>query len=122
MRITKRTARAYVWLDTFQDYKGWVQVELKDGRHVLGWVLRYSGDPIESTLYLTNAHWLDPATGDKINIPGDGILLTRATGINYVMFLDSPAVVKPVSHEAPVSKKAAAVGSRSEHRIERGSS
>lgn len=110
LHITRHTARPSIWSDTFHEYQGFVQVELKDGRHVVGWVLRYSGDPEQASLFLSRAHWLDPESGNNIEIPGEGILLTKATGIKYIMLLDSPQKSEPIASAPPEGAKAAAVG------------
>lgn len=102
LRITSHTARPTVWSDAFHEYQGYVQVELEDGRHVVGWLLRYSSKPEQSTLFLSDAHWLGE-DGSEIPIPGKGILLTKDTGIRYVMFLD-PA--QPAQHRKHHEAKA----------------
>jgi hypothetical protein len=88
-RLSRHTTRPTIWSDSFHEYGGAVQVELKDGRQVIGWLSRYSSDPQESALFLSHAHWLDDE-GEEIPIPGKGILLTKASGITHVMFLDLP--------------------------------
>lgn len=111
LRITRHTARPSIWSDTFHEYQGFAQVELKDGRHVVGWVLRYSGDPKQPSLFLSRAHWVDPS--GNIDIPGKGILLTKATGIRYVMLLDSPKKAEHASSNPPNAAKAAIAGTKS---------
>jgi hypothetical protein len=107
LSITRNTARPTIWSDAFHEYQGFVQVELKDGRHVIGWVLRYSGDPEQSTLFLSHAHWHDVDYGN-VPIPGKGILLTKSTGIKYVMFLDTPKKAEPTANLPPDAAQASA--------------
>jgi hypothetical protein len=38
IRATQRTTRSSVWSDVFHERKGVVQVELGDGRSVMGWI------------------------------------------------------------------------------------
>jgi len=86
MRVTQRTTGASVWNDVFHQLGGIVQVELSDGRQVLGWLRYYSDRPECPSLFLERAHWVD---GDNlIAVDGPGILLTRDSGIKNVMFLN----------------------------------
>ena len=94
LRVSRHTTRPNIWSDTFHQCAGFVQVELKDGRQVVGWVVRSSRDSEESSLFLSHAHWLDDAA-EPIEIPGPGILLTKASGIRHVMFLDEVEATDP---------------------------
>lgn len=87
LRFTQRTARNSVWSDVFHDASGYVQVELVDGRNVLGWLRYYSDTPEESCLYLEDAAWIG-LNSSKVPIKGPGILLTKESGIRTIMFLD----------------------------------
>lgn len=100
LRLSRHTTRPTIWSDSFHEYGGVVQVELKDGRQVVGWLTRYSSDPQESALFLSRAHWLDDNAG-SIPIPGKGILLTKASGITNVMFLDLVEKAQPKPHDDP---------------------
>lgn len=94
--LTERTSRNSIWNDTFQDEQQTidpmlgtiVQVELKDGRSVMGVVSYYSDTADESSVFLRNAQWIDADSGDAIQIEGPGILLTRNAEITSVSFLD----------------------------------
>jgi hypothetical protein len=87
LRFTQRTARSSVWSDVFHNPTGYVQVELADGRNVLGWLKYYSDTPEESSLYLEDAAWIGPGN-TKVPVKGPGILLTKQSGIRTIMFLD----------------------------------
>jgi len=87
LRITQRSARSSVWSDVFHLLGGYVQVELADGRNILGWLRYYSDKPEESSLYLEDASWIGPDR-KTIKIPGPGVLLTAESGIRTIMFLD----------------------------------
>jgi hypothetical protein len=87
LRFTQRTARNSVWSDVFHEASGYVQVELVDGRNVLGWLKYYSDTPEESSLYLEDAAWVG-LNNAKVPIKGPGILLTKESGIRTIMFLD----------------------------------
>jgi hypothetical protein len=87
LRFTQRTARNSVWSDVFHYASGYVQVELVDGRNVLGWLRYYSDTPEESSLCLEDAAWIGPGNV-KVPIKGPGILLTKESGIRTIMFLD----------------------------------
>jgi hypothetical protein len=87
-KISERSARSSVWNDVFSDLKGIVQVELSDGRSVIGWIRKYSDEDDADALFLDEAAWID-SDGKEVPIHGPGILLTKNLGIKYVMFLDS---------------------------------
>ncbi len=88
MRITQRTARSSVWNDVFHLLNGYVQVELLDGRNLLGWLRLYSDSPDESSLFLEDASWLD-RENNTVKIDGPGIFLTKESGIRTIMFLNA---------------------------------
>jgi hypothetical protein len=88
--LTERTTRNSIWNDILEreaiDNQP-VQVELGDGRNIIGVLLYYSDASEDGSLYLTQASWVD-ANGETIAIPGPGILLTRNSGIRCVSLLD----------------------------------
>jgi Family of unknown function (DUF6338) len=89
--VTERTARKTVWNDTFQEIGGMVQVGLSGERKILGWLRYYSDEVEESSLFLETASWLKTAedgTETEVPIDGPGVLLTKSSGIEYVMFLN----------------------------------
>jgi hypothetical protein len=90
IRLTERTTRNSIWNDVFESeaIKGQpLQVELGDGRSVLGNLHYYSDAAEDASIYLTTASWVD-ANGNPIPIPGSGILLTKNSGIRSVSLLD----------------------------------
>jgi len=87
LRLTQRTTRSSVWSDAFHDTGGQIQVELGDGRRVIGWLRYYSDQPKDASLFLEKAAWvLDNCSLVPIN--GPGILITAELGIKWVEFLD----------------------------------
>jgi hypothetical protein len=90
-KITERTARKTIWNDAFQEVGGMVQVGLSDDRRVLGWLRYYSDEAEDSSLFLEEASWVrtqpDGAEAEE-PIDGPGILITKNSGIEYVMFLN----------------------------------
>jgi len=90
LQLTERTTRNSIWNDIFEreaiDNQP-VQVELADGRNVLGVLLYYSDASEDGSVYLTQASWVD-ASGKTIPIPGPGILLTKNSGIRAVSLLN----------------------------------
>ncbi len=101
LRLTERTTRNSIWNDIFESeaIDGQpLQVELADGRSVLGSLLYYSDVAEDASIYLTEASWVDIA-GNTTPIPGSGILLTKNSGIRSVSLLD-PA---PDMGEEPVA-------------------
>jgi hypothetical protein len=94
--LTERTTRNSIWNDVFESeaIDGQpLQVELADGRSVLGSLLYYSDMAEDASIYLTQASWID-AKSHTIAIPGSGILLTKSSGIRAVSLLN-PAPETP---------------------------
>jgi hypothetical protein len=90
IRLTERTTRNSIWNDVFETeaIEGQpLQVELADGRSVLGKLVYYSDVADDASIYLTEASWVD-ANGDTIPIPGAGILLTTSCAIRSVSLLN----------------------------------
>lgn len=88
--LTERTTRNSIWNDILEseaeDLQP-VQVELGDGRNLIGILAYYSDAAEDCSLYLREASWVD-AEGEKVPIPGPGILLTKSAGIRAVSLLD----------------------------------
>jgi hypothetical protein len=90
LHLTERTTRNSIWNDVFENEAGEnqvVQVELADGRSVLGVLLYYSDAAEESSVFIANAIWVT-SDGKKIPIRGQGILLTKGSGISSISLLD----------------------------------
>jgi hypothetical protein len=87
LRLTDRTSREFIWNDVFSTLEGTVQVGLKDGRSLIGWIARFSDSGGERSLFLESASWVQE-DGSVVPIPGEGILLTDRSEIEFVMFLD----------------------------------
>jgi hypothetical protein len=85
--VTGRTWRSSIWNDVFHSQGGVVQVELADGRSVIGWLKYYSDRPENASLFLERASWVQ-ANGEPVLIDGPGILLTAESGIRSIMFLN----------------------------------
>jgi hypothetical protein len=100
VKLTERTTRNSIWNDVFESeaIDGQpLQVELADGRSVLGSLLYYSDAAEDASMYLTQASWVD-SEGNTIEIPGPGILLTKNSGIRAVSLLN-PAPESPAQEE-----------------------
>lgn len=100
LRLSERTTRNSIWNDVFESeaIAGQpLQVEMADGRNVLGKLHYYSDAAEDASIYLTEAAWVD-ANANTVPIPGPGILLTKSCGIRCVSLLDpapdSPTVAK----------------------------
>ena len=98
LKITERSARSSVWNDVFSDLQGFVQVGLSDGRSVIGWIRNYSDEDETHVLFLEDAAWVDDK-GKELAIRGPGILLSKDSGIEYVMFLDSSVEDSPSEND-----------------------
>lgn len=106
LRLSERTTRNSIWNDVFESeaIDGQpLQVELGDGRNVLGKLHYYSDAAEDASIYLTEAAWVDE-NANTIPIPGSGILLTKNCGIRTISLLDP----------APESEKAVSETSTSE--------
>jgi hypothetical protein len=100
LRVTRRTWRSSTWADVFHNFGGVVQVELTDGRCVLGWLKFFSDRPEDRSVFLERAAWVN-ADGGLEEIQGPGIFLTRESGIRSVMFLNA-STEQPHSPELPL--------------------
>lgn len=90
LRLTEKTTGDSIWNDIFEHeaiQNQPVQVELADGRNILGVLLYYSDEADDASVYLTQASWVDTA-GNTIPINGPGILLTKSSGIRSVSLLN----------------------------------
>ena len=87
LRLTQQTSRTSIWNDVLYTLPRdvYVEVELQDGRLLLGYLKHYSPKPEESMLFLSDAYWISATA--RIPIDGPGILLTKASGIKNLMFL-----------------------------------
>lgn len=97
LKLTERTTRNSIWNDILEtEYIAgqFVQVELVDGRSLLGVVHYYSDDSQDGSIYLAEASWLT-SDGDPVPIPGAGILLTKASQIQSISLLDSKREADP---------------------------
>jgi hypothetical protein len=105
LSLTERTTRSSIWNDIFEseaDQDQVLQVELEDGRSVLGVLFYYSDLAEDCALYLTQAAWVSPdGAKDSIKIPGPGILLTKNSGIKSISLLDSPEASGLVQSDEP---------------------
>lgn len=94
IKLTERTTNNSIWNDIFEHEATRdqiVQVELGDKRSVLGVLLYYSDAAEDCSLFLKQASWVE-ADGSTIPIPGQGILLTKASDIRSVSLLSKPDV------------------------------
>jgi hypothetical protein len=90
LKITERTTRRSIWNDIFEKEASRVQVvqvELGDGRSILGVLTYYSDAADDCSVYIEQATWVD-ASGAKTPIPGPGILLTKNATIKSISLLD----------------------------------
>jgi hypothetical protein len=85
--ITRRLTKESVWIDAFENIGGYVQVQLKDGRSIIGWVRRYSETSTDPSLFVEKAAWF--VDGKEVDIPGPGILIRKEAGIQTISFLRS---------------------------------
>lgn len=97
VRLTERTTRNSIWNDVFESeaISGQpLQVELADGRSILGNLIYYSDAAEDASIYLTQAYWVD-AGGNTVEIPGSGILLTKSCSIRSVSLLNPASDTEP---------------------------
>jgi hypothetical protein len=104
MRVTQRTSHPSVWNDVFHRYAGYVLVELVDGRLILGWIRYFSDHETSPTLFLEDAAWVTQS-GERIQIPGAGILITAGYGIKTIAFhraTDARTALTPTTNPSPI--------------------
>lgn len=88
LRLTARSGRDDIWQDVFTDLPDrWHVVHLADGKRLVGAALYYSDRGECPSLFLARASWIEP-DGSTRSIEGSGILLTEASGIRMVEFLE----------------------------------
>jgi hypothetical protein len=90
LKITERTTRRSIWNDIFEKEASKVQVvqvELADGRSILGLLTYYSDSADDCSVYVEQAAWVD-SEGEQTPIPGPGILLTKNATIKSISLLD----------------------------------
>ncbi len=91
LKLTERTTRRSIWNDIFQTEAKTiqvVQVELTDGRSILGLLTYYSDTSEDCSVYIEQASWVGE-NGEAIPIPGPGILLTKNANIQSISLLDN---------------------------------
>jgi hypothetical protein len=92
LKLTERTTHNSIWNDIFENEATEdqiVQVELGDRRSVMGILLYYSDTAEDCSLFLKQASWVE-ADGTLTPVPGQGILLTKASDIRSVSLLSAP--------------------------------
>jgi hypothetical protein len=92
LKITERTARRSIWNDIFQGEASnnqLVQVELEGNRSLMGVLTYYSDAAEDCSLFVEQARWIG-ADGSIELVPGLGVLLTKASNIKSISFLDEP--------------------------------
>jgi hypothetical protein len=87
LNVTERTARSSIWNDVFQEIGGYVQVGMKDGKKLLGWIRYYSDESSDCSIFLEDAAWVGD-DGEMQPVDGPGVLLTKECGVEFVMFLN----------------------------------
>ena len=98
IRLSNRSWRDTIWSDVFHNFGGVVQIQLNDGRSVVGWLKYFSDRSSEASFFLEHAAWVG-ADLSLVPIDGPGIFLTKESGICSVSFLNweqkegSPKVV-----------------------------
>lgn len=118
LRLSERTTRNSIWNDVFESEAIDVQplqVELADGRNILGKLHYYSDAAEDASIYLTEAGWVD-SDANTIPIPGPGILLTKSSGIRCVSLLDPAPETPGDEEESTLSSNGGVAGSDSRPR------
>ncbi len=87
IHLSVRSSRVNIWNEAFEEIDGFVQVGLSGERKVIGWVRNFSDEEGVYELFLEDAAWVVGKDGEQQPINGPGILLTKDSGIEYVVFL-----------------------------------
>jgi hypothetical protein len=85
LRISQKSWRDSTWSDVFHNYGEAVQVQLADGRSIVGWLKHYSDEAEDGCIFLERAAWV--AEDELIQIDGPGILLSKNSEVSSVTFL-----------------------------------
>lgn len=95
MHVSRRSWRDSIWNDVFDNFGEAVQVEMSDGRSVMGWVKYYSDRSDEACLFLEHAAWVGPNL--QSSAPGvlhaGTILLDPVSSAGKPMAAANPAVL-----------------------------
>jgi hypothetical protein len=105
--LTERTTRRNsIWNDVFEteaiDGQP-LQVELADGRSVLGSLLYYSDVAEDASIYLTQASWVG-AVGNTVRFQAPASFLTKSSGIRAVSLLNPASETSVKEAEKEVAK------------------
>ena len=83
--VSQKSWRDSTWSDVFHNHGGAVQVQLADGRSVMGWLKYYSDEAEDGCLFLERAAWV--AGDELVQIDGPGILLSKKSEVSSITFL-----------------------------------
>lgn len=97
INLTKKTARASVWNDTFNEHTTWITIGFADGRRITGWPRFFPDHPEDPCFFLIYPRWVTQVKGEQVMIPLDveGILITKEMQIEYIYFLKDDLPVAP---------------------------
>jgi hypothetical protein len=88
-KAARRTGHS-IWKDAFQDIPSFfVLVQLSGDRSINGFLRDYSYEQEDMSLFLEYAAWIVDEEGTQSQIDGPGILLTKKSGIESVIFLNT---------------------------------
>ena len=89
-KFTNRTSRSSTWSDAFMDNMSYIIINFKDERRLQGWPEKYSDDPDEGFIFLSDAKWLTETEEGKeffIEVPEPGILIKTQEDIDFIQFI-----------------------------------
>lgn len=90
LKVTQQSSMNNTWSDTFHNEDRMIQIYFKDERIVRGYPHRYSSDPKEGFIYLSNPVWINTnqendSDPDYIETNAHGFLIAREE-IDFIEF------------------------------------
>ena len=89
LRLTNKTGRVDVWHQTFTSYRGhWVRLTFKNGLELLGYALFHSSLPDRREIFVAEASWSDPESGEEVEMPGPGVYVNNLDEVTTIEFFE----------------------------------
>lgn len=80
--VTKKTVKDDVWLDVFYNLNGYIMINFKDGRRLLGWPSYFPNIKDENCIYLNYAAWLE--NDEYLEVDAEGIIVNINSDVDYI--------------------------------------
>ena len=92
-RITKRTGMIDPWHQVFSTFqRRWIMLSFSDGTKLIGWPKYYSEDGTRKELFLADATWHSPSSGEggskyrEEEVEGEGVFVSNFDNVKSIEF------------------------------------